>query len=109
MSSTAMRDFYKDVKRFVIALVVVVMSWVLAAGASAAFTGCADPVKDPSAYQHQQEVKAEASYDADLMACTAKAKSLAESKICEDAVDVRWGVGPKGEPLPLYPDKDGGK
>jgi hypothetical protein len=85
---------FQDVRRFLIAIAIVVMSWVLAAGASAALSGChdPDPITDPSAYQHRQEIKAEATYEADTLACTAKSKTLAESKACEALVDARWHV-----------------
>lgn len=91
MSTAGM--FFQDVRRFLIAIAIVVMSWVLAAGASAALSGCRpDPITDPSAYQHRQEIKAEATYEAETLACTAKSKTLAESKACESLVDMRWHV-----------------
>lgn len=85
------------------AVLLVVVSWVFAAGMASALTGCppADPAKDPAAYVHEQEIKAESSYTGDLMACTAKARSLAESKRCEELADIKWGVG--------APSQDAGK
>ncbi len=37
-------------------------------------------------------VAAESAYGADLLRCVDKATTLAESKACRRAVDVRWGV-----------------
>lgn len=90
-------DSWNRAKHAVMVLVFIVVAQIAGLGASLALAGCHDPspTQDPAAYQHQQEIKAESTYTGDLMACTAKAKTLAESERCEDLIDIKWGVTAK--------------